>query len=551
MSFASFPIETLAIPPNLRDAALRADLTTLKILTYTLPRLADALKCKPPFAQDLVKAVARAVAPKSETALSIYKSENPTLASNLGSSDRSGRGKWLSTGDTGFDECLGGGLRRGSLYEITGESASGKSHLILSLAIAAQLSSCSSSPGSSVVLTSERDLSTDRLVELSRFLIAAHEPCAHPNTLAADKAMNKRVKEITDNVLSNRVGDVDALEHTLSYVIPPLLESRIIASSRPSASGNPSAIPVRLLVLDSLTALLRGGSTAPSDKPTAPSSLSLTERSKHLCIVTDLLKALAVKYDLAVVVINQVSDVFIRNPSNTPPSGNHGTPVTGEPPSSGWNQTQPFGPGMTASFSSDSEPPMTYARQSRWFSGQTEVLQKEASLGLVWANGVNVRVMLSRTGRRRMLYQSDLRPAKRRRGGDDEDVEDGQAGAGVEVDKAEPTLIRRLHVVFSPFSQSATIDYAITPSGVHSLPGSYQKIDPVANMRKKWGYGDVPASQGTLGSVEVLDGGTVESEADAVWDCDEVYDDFGELPAEFWDGVLAGENQASGQGQLG
>ncbi|WVQ76385.1 hypothetical protein IAR50_006051 [Cryptococcus sp. DSM 104548] len=544
MSFASFPIETLGIPSNLRDAALRANLTTFKILTLAPPRLADALNCKPPFAEDLVKAVSRAVAPKIETASLIYAADNLTPASQAGLGK--GKGKWLSTGDAGFDQCLGGGLRRGSLYEITGESASGKSHFILSLAISAQLPSCSSSPGASIVLTSERDLSTDRLVELSRSLIATHEPSQHPNTLAADKAMEKRVKEITDNVLSNRVGDVDALEHTLSYVIPPMLESRINAPSLPPTSDKPSPKRVSLLVLDSLTALLRGGSTATTDKPAAPSSLSLTERSKHLCIVTDLLKALAVKYDLAVVVINQVSDVFIRHSSDTPSSGHHGTPVTGEPPSSGWNQTQPFGPGML----SDSEPPMTYARQSRWFSGQTEVLQKEASLGLVWANSVNVRIMLSRTGRRRMLYQSDLRPAKRQQRGESTgEDEDGPAGAGVKVDKAEPTLIRRLHVVFSPFAPSSTIDYAIIPSGVHSLPGSYHQIDPVANMRKKWGDSGVPTSQGTIGTADGLDGETVGSGTGAGWDSDDVYDDFGDLPAEFWVGVLAEEYQASGQGQ--
>ncbi|OWZ79225.1 RAD57 protein [Cryptococcus neoformans Bt85] len=535
MSFASFPIETLDLPNNFREAALKANLTTSTILLSPIPKLTELLKCKIPFAQDLVKAVSQALAPQPVTVDVLFDDDYGQGACERGGGEEMvgrGKGKWISTGDEGLDECLGGGLRRGCLYEIAGESAAGKSHFALTLALCCQLSSLTSSPGGSLILTSERELSTDRLIQLGEPLLAVHEALGAKGHVEGET--DPRVKGLLDNILSNRVGDIDSLEHALSYVIPALLESRLKASS----SSSSSLKPIRLIILDSLAALLRGGTTSsPSTRPAATSSSTLTERSKHLCIVADLLKALAARYDLAVVVINQVSDVFPRQQQQQQRSSlSYSSPlmVAGTPPSSAaWDQTEPFGPGMaqvqpqhhTSSSASGGDPPMLYASQSRWFSGQSDVLNKEASLGIVWANAVNVRIMLSRTGRRRMLDQNDLRPLKRQRHEDeDDDEEQGGRGKGIEMDNAKPTLIRRMHVVFSPFCPSGTVDYAITPSGIHSLPGSYERINIVENMRKVWksGRGGMAGSGGGGG------GG-----------------DYGELPAEYWDAVIAEETMAA------
>lgn len=450
-------------------------------------------------------------------------------------------------------------------------SAAGKSHFALTLALCCQLSSLTSSPGGSLILTSERELSTDRLIQLAESLLATHEPRAGEHH---EGGIDPRVKGLLDNVLSNRVGDIDALEHALSYVIPALLESRLKASSSsssPSSQPFPSRTrlkPIRLIILDSLTALLRGGSaSSPSTRPAATSSSFLTERSKHLCVVADLLKALAVTYDVAVVVINQVSDVFPRHV----PASSFGSPsaAAGTPPSSAWDQTQPFGPGMAQHQASSGkgnggDPPMLYASQSRWFSGQSDVLNKEASLGIVWANAVNVRIMLSRTGRRRMLDQNDLRPVKRRRPRDqneDEDQnqdEEAEGGARadeqegrrrqIKVDEAKPTLIRRMHVVFTLFCPSGTVDYAITPSGIHSLPGSYEPVNILENMRKVWGNGKGTQTASVMmgtGDIGMGWGGIEKEGVGAVVGGSglqgDVFDDYGELPAEYWDAVIAGE----------
>ncbi|KAK6905098.1 hypothetical protein I203_105917 [Kwoniella mangroviensis CBS 8507] len=525
MSFIIPPIDELDVSKELIDAANRASLSTSSILLTPLPRLSDLLKVKIPIAQSYVRQVSHAIAPSTKRLDEIYDQERKTgigpsrLPLDVDEDDDidtnkkgkgKGRAKWVSTGDAGLDQVLGGGIRGGCLYEITGESAAGKSHLALHLALTFQLPSLTSSPGGSLILTSEREISTDRLVQLGKYLLSTHEPY--------EFGPEGRVKNLLDNILTNRVGDVDALEHALNYAVPAILESRLNPNSSTS-----NQLPIRLIILDSITALLRGGSSD-YERPTAPNALSLTERSKHLCIVADVLKALAVKYDLSILVINQVSDVFQKP-----------TPVSYSQPTSSFMQTQPFTGTVNVNDNPD-DIAMIYKTQSRWFSGESDTLKKEASLGIVWANAVNVRIMLSRTARRRLVDQRDLTSHKRRKV---ENHQDKDELVKDEEEDIKPTLIRRLHVVFSPFSAASTIDYVITSTGVHTLNESYKKIDTTSEVIKRQikEEKERERSQRNFNSSQIDPDDEDEEEGDEPRvDWDEVFDDFGELPEEFWKG---------------
>lgn len=191
---------------------------------------------------------------------------------------------------------------------------------------------------------------------------------------------------------------------------------------------------------------------------------------------------------------------------------------------------------------------------------------KEASLGIVWANAVNTRIMMSRTGRRRRVLKESIADVSRKRlkrlesrvpqedscdqeqpqrpAGELGDVEDM---LGIEVDESTPTLIRRFHVVFSPFAPPSTIDYIITPSGVHTLEGT-RKITDLASVdrarrkrdamraaidEEEWSTGLVGPDHG--------DSGHDHGEAARGREGEEVFDDLGQLPAEFWDEKLDDE----------
>lgn len=391
-------------------------------------------------------------------------------------------------------------MRSGAITELVGESAAGKSHLTLILALAAQHESLSTSPGGAIVISSERVLETSRLVELAKVLRAKHG--------------GPPLKQLLDNIHTSRVSDIEACEHALAYVVPPMLERANMQNSNGDAAEGSATTPIRLLIIDSLTALLRGD--------TERSSSGLAMRSRHICTIADRLKALAAEFDLAVVVVNQVKDVF---------------------------GPEPLPPGTQSAYQVDDVlPPMLYATQARHFSGQSPGLLKEAALGIVWANAVNTRIMLSRTGRRRMLTIDDVTRGKRQKLSsnpgtgtprpDSPAVDEETAAAAalhLALDDSKPSLIRRMHLVYSPVATPGMLDYIIAPSGVHTLPGSYRPVDLGPAIRRR----DIRLRA----AIEDAKDEDVKEEyltqpSSQVNDLD-VFDDLGELPPEFWEGVEA------------
>jgi hypothetical protein len=177
--------------------------------------------------------------------------------------------------------------------------------------------------------------------------------------------------------------------------------------------------PVKLLVIDALGELFHS-----SGKTTTS---TLVERSKDIANISASLHDLASKYRLAVLVLNEVIDVFNRY-------------------------------SLTTEYQGD----MLYDQQSRWFNTAEFFGEgsKEATLGLTWANQVNTRIMLSRTGRRKYLKVDE--DAKRRHC-------DGPEASLLQAGKeelAEPTLIRRLSILFSNVSSPTSLDYIVTESGI-------------------------------------------------------------------------------------
>jgi DNA repair protein RAD57 len=380
-------------------------------------------------------------------------------------------------------------------------SASGKSHLGLQLCVAGQLPTSSAEllPSGAILLTSERKVSFSRLEELAR----------HIDTQTDPKAAKLAAKTLLDNVHTLHITEVDGLDHALAYIIPAMI-SRISAKS-----GRDGSLPIRLLVIDSIGALFR------SSFETGFSGL--TQRSRMLCLIADKLKLLAETQNMAIVVINQVTDVFqfSSGPSNVPSRPESPSPVithqSGSTVQDGSNNTleEPTPTDVP------DQPTMTYKRQSRYFSGQSQSYPKEASLGLVWANAVNVRIMLSRTGRRRLLDPEDLGRKRVRLAAYDREVQHEQGV--VSEDTFEPTLIRRMHLVFSPFARQDMLDYAILQSGIHSVPERRR----IANED----VGDGPVLQSNRSNTNDQEAaGSSESFQD-----DLIFDDFTNLPPDFWE----------------
>lgn len=352
----------------------------------------------------------------------------------------------VGLGDASIDGLLGGGLRgNGMITELVGErfvplrvlppdfpalmlplfidnSSSGKTQLALSYTLSAVLASTTSH---AIYLSAEGHLPTTRLLSL-----------VPPDQ---DVSALDRVHFLAAN-------DFEALEHTLSYLVPAHV-------SRLTARGH----SVDLIVLDSLAALLR-----PSFDNT-PKGLS--ERSQAICSIADKFKSIGVQHGPAVLVVNQVSDVFgdLWPSSTVPSSSNSGssTPAASQRPP----PSQPPFP-----IPKDvPEPWMSYKDQSKHFNGSTPSLRKEASLGLVWANSISTRIMLSSP------------PNRFRKVG---------VTFGAEKDEGASFRVRRMDLVFSPLGGRGTVEYVVLGRGVVSVPTLKGVEGPAEGVKRKRSAGD-------------------------------------------------------------
>lgn len=211
---------------------------------------------------------------------------------------------------------------------------------------------------------------------------------------------------------------IPTLIHVLSQILPPFINER---------SQGQDSKPVKLLVVDALAELFHT-----SNKTT---TMTLVERSKNISEVSILLHALASTHRIAVLVLNEVVDVFDRDRAFNGGDGD-----------------------------------LVYSDQSRWFSRANSTPgedRKEASLGLVWANQVNARILLSRTGRRRYLDDAERNVSKRHK----LNMEPRNAPADIIGSDDQLTVIRRLSVVFSSVSRPISMDYVVTVAGISILPG--------------------------------------------------------------------------------
>lgn len=281
-------------------------------------------------------------------------------------------------------------------------SAAGKTQMAFQLSLLVQTPRGSGGlSGSACYLTTSSNLPTGRILEILD---------AHPLLLRSTSSL--------DDIHTIATPTIPILIHVLSKTLPLFINKK---------SRDLQDKPIKLLVIDALAELFH------SAKKTT--TATLVERSQNIAEISTILHTLASTHRIAIVVLNEVVDAFDRE--YTP---------------------------------SDIDEPdyLVYNEQSRLFGRSDSVPgqdRKEASLGLVWANQVNARIMLSRTGRRRYLDHS--RNEKRQRTDPDEhalNITSHQMAESAAEDSL--TLIRRMSVIFNCVSQPFSFDYIVTAAGV-------------------------------------------------------------------------------------
>lgn len=292
----------------------------------------------------------------------------------------------ISTLDPDLDQALGGGVPVGVVTEFAGESGAGKTQVLLALCLAVQLPPPHGLGRQALYISTEAPLATTRLTQM-----LAHNPVLR--SVAAESPPS------LDAIHNTVTPDLETQDHILAYQVPVLL----------------SRHDVGLVVVDSVAANYR----AEFDRLGSRGS-NMAARSAELVRLGALLRDLARRRDVAVVVANQVADRFassapvargVPGSSLPPPPKSSATapvpesPLTSRsmpPPSSGNLPNTPSSPVPFSLQDPDGPPPppaLLLDHQQRWFTGwgddpHAEHALKTPSLGLVWSTQIACRVAL-------------------------------------------------------------------------------------------------------------------------------------------------------------
>ncbi|KAJ3990035.1 hypothetical protein F5890DRAFT_1570017 [Lentinula detonsa] len=261
------------------------------------------------------------------------------------------------------------------------------------------------------------------------------------------------------------IPSIDFLVQTLSRLLPDFIERKLELRKTDS-----SIKPIRLVVIDALGELFHASGKTSTE--------TLVQRAQNINDISTHLHTLSSKYGIVVIVLNEVVDAFERASNNE----------------------------------EDSTVGLTYAEQSKWFARAHSLPgedRKEASLGLVWANQINARIMMSRTGRRR--YTTFVRPATQKR----QKLEDGHDTRNIPAEDTERLeLVRRLSIVFSSVSNPGSLDYVVDSTGIISL--EEEKPFEIANEPTTASSSVVPPLAMPNSQIAPLDIGFAEGESAVV-----------------------------------
>ncbi|KJX93147.1 DNA repair protein RAD57 [Zymoseptoria brevis] len=363
------------------------------------------------------------------------------------------RWQTISTLDDALDEALNGGIACGHLTEIVGESAAGKTQLLLTLLLSAQLSP-SPSPStpslpppssSSLYISTEAPLQTTRLTQILT---------THPHL----SSLPSSSKPTLSHIHSTHIHDLEAQDHILRYQVPVAIRQH----------------NVRLLVIDSVAANFRAESLTANDGQRKGGVGNLAKRSAQLAQMGALLRDLARETGVAVVVANQVADRFsaadngrlnssLRAPtqSSTQDSSHRANSPSGRAQQQHHRQPDPKPPPKRQVGLFSTTDPLSLDHQQNFFTGwgdeESQTNLKTPSLGLTWTNQLSTRIAWIKIP-----------------------IYDYQNGRGEEGDGREVNVkwARRVKVVFSGWAPAAGesgegggkgVEVEIWKGGVRSL----------------------------------------------------------------------------------
>ncbi|KXL42705.1 MAG: hypothetical protein FE78DRAFT_126049, partial [Acidomyces sp. 'richmondensis'] len=356
-----------------------------KQYTHILPSLEKAqISIADLLTLDAVDVAKRAQVPSGEVRRLTDNVIDSLRAGTNGSSHRScdgnhliNSGEVVSTLDDTLDGLLNGGIATGHVTELVGESAAGKTQVLLTLLLSAQLSAPYGLSKGALYVSTEAPLQTTRLSQILR---------GHPKL----KSVGAQGRPSLNRIQSTHIHDLEAQDHILRFQVPVIIKRHDIG----------------LLVIDSIAANYRSEFDKGNARKSAAASIS--RRSKQVAQLGALLRAIAQEHNVAVVVSNQVADRFttmiepasqgaISTPkmqSSRPDTPSHGCMSQ----SSLLSQHLPLSnPSDTLAFLTTDDP-LALDHQQCFFTGwgdDSHVTNlKTPTLGITWTNQLSTRIAL-------------------------------------------------------------------------------------------------------------------------------------------------------------
>ncbi|RDA87908.1 hypothetical protein CP532_1676 [Ophiocordyceps camponoti-leonardi (nom. inval.)] len=369
----------------------------------------------------------------------------------------------ISTLDDDLDAALGGGIPLGCITEFAGESGAGKTQFLLSLCLSVQLPPPRGRGRQAVYISTEAGLATSRLAQM----LASNEVLLGRDEGGdGDGDGHGGLRPSLDNIHATVTPDLESQEHILEYQVPVLLERHNVG----------------IVVVDSVAANYRaefhrghdgggtGGRAAGAD---------MAARRADLVRLGALLRLLARRHDIAVVVANQVADRFDEvTPTPVFASSSSSTTTTASASAAIHPQESPLAsrappPSSYPLPPPPSRPPPSALRldhQQRWFTGWGDDPHavdpaKTPSLGLVWSTQIACRVVLLK----RPVYA----PPPRRRLVDDDDDDDD-----ADTTPSRTAWRRWMKVVFAPHAPASgqgldgCLEFEVTKEGLKTVKAS-------------------------------------------------------------------------------
>lgn len=180
----------------------------------------------------------------------------------------------LSTGCPSIDKFLNGGLLYPGVTEICGESGSGKTQFCMQLCLNVERKN-------SLYICTEDVFPHKRLQQMASCFYQKNK----------DDMNLANVSEITDNIFIEHAADLDALWGILDVQLPVMLSSKSI----------------KLIVIDSIAALFRVEFNVSQ----------MAERAKVLAKMGSFLHKYTHQFQICIVCVNQVMDVFNQSSVNS------------------------------------------------------------------------------------------------------------------------------------------------------------------------------------------------------------------------------------------